>query len=350
MARPKKVVKKANKDGYFRVDRVVGTSIDGKPIKKAFRSKISLDDARAKADKYFASLGDSNIMFAEWANKWLWEYKEPTVKKTTFEYTYRSIVENHLIPYFKHFKLKDISNFMIQQFFNTRQHMSQSQLHKMRLCLMQIYNVAIANRLVDYSPVSAITIKSTQKPKDKQTFTYEEMERIKKEAQTHRFGLFVLILAYMGLRVSELCGLKWEDINFNSGTMSIVRSCTDYKGMALVGAVKNAKSKRTIPIPQELIETLKLCRSRGYIVVSPNGKNITPRTFTAKRYNIFFEETGIRLLSPHQMRHTVGTMLYEKCHDIFAVQSFLGHTNAVVTSNIYVHANADDLREQLFKK
>lgn len=348
MARPKKIVKPPNKDGYFRVDRVVGTTIDGKPIKKAFRSRISLEDARNKADK-FEQQFSSSISFSEWALKWLWEYKQPTVKANTFEYTYRATVENHLIPYFQHFKLKDISNAMIQQFFNTRQKMSKSQLSKMRLCLVQMYDVAIANRIIDYSPVSTIKVKSTAKPKAKQTFTYEELEIIKKEAQTHRFGLYVLVLLYMGLRVSELCGLKWDDIDFNNNTMSIKRACTDLKGMAVIGAPKNAKSMRTIPIPQELMETLKKCRSRGYIVISQTGKNITPRTFTSKRYNVFFEETGIRLLSPHQMRHTTGTVLYEKCHDIFAVQSFLGHSNAVVTSNIYVHSNADDLRKQLFE-
>ena len=79
MGRPKKVEKKPNKDGYYRVDRVVGTTIDGKPIKKAFRSKISLDDARAQADAYFKNTG-CDIMFSDWAEKWLWEYKEPTVK------------------------------------------------------------------------------------------------------------------------------------------------------------------------------------------------------------------------------------------------------------------------------
>ena len=348
MARPKKIIPPPNKDGYFRVDRVVGTTIDGKPIRKAFRSRISLEDAREKADRYEQQVSCS-ISFSEWATKWLWEYKEPTVKANTFEYTYRATVENHLIPYFQHFKLRDITNSMVQSFFNQKQKLSLSQLNKMRLCLVQMYDVAIANRIVDYSPVTTVKVKSTRKIKPKQTFTYKELEEIKNKAKSHRFGLYILILLYMGLRVSELCGLKWEDIDFNKETMSIKRACTDLRGMAVIGAPKNAKSIRTIPIPKELMEILKQHRERGYLVISPTGKNVTPRTFTSRRYNVFFEESGIRLLSPHQMRHTCGTVLYEKCHDIFAVQSFLGHSNAVVTSNIYVHSNADDLREQLFK-
>ena len=349
MGRPKKPIQKPNKDGYFRVVKTVGKHIDGTTIKKSFRSKISLEDARKKAEKYLASQYDTEILFKDWATKWLWDYKQPTVKANTFEYTYRSIVENHLIPYFHRFKLKDITNSMVQEYFNANQKMSASHLSKVHLCLTQIYNVAMANRLVDFSPVVALNIKSTQKPAKKQTYTSEEIEQIKKEAHTHRFGLYVLVLLYMGLRVSELCGLKWEDIDLKNKTMSIKRACTDLNGMAVISPPKNAKSMRTIPIPNELVKVLEKHRSRGYLVISQTGKNITPRTFTRKRYNVFFEESNIRLLSPHQMRHTCGTVLYEKCHDIFAVQSFLGHTNAVVTSNIYVHSNAQDLRKQLFE-
>lgn len=349
MGRPKKPIHKPNKDGYFRVVKTIGKHIDGTTIKKSFRSKISLEDARKKAEKYLESQYDTEISFKDWATKWLWDYKQPTVKANTFEYTYRSIVENHLIPYFHRFKLKDITNSMVQEYFNANQKMSASHLNKVNLCLTQIYNVAMANRLVAFSPVVALNIKSTQKPTKKQTFTYEELEQIKKEAQTHRFGLYVLVLLYMGLRVSELCGLKWEDIDLTNKTMSIKRACTDLKGMAVIGAPKNTKSIRTIPIPNELVKVLKKHHSRGYLVISKIGKNITPRTFTSKRYNVFFEESNIRLLSPHKMRHTCGTLLYEKCHDIFAVQAFLGHTNAVVTSNIYVHSNAQDLRKQLFE-
>ena len=152
----------------------------------------------------------------------------------------------------------------------------------------------------------------------------------------------------MGLRISELCGLKWEDIDFKRGTMSIERGCTDLNGSAVIGEPKNKKSKRIIPIPCELLKVLKKERKTGYIVVSPTNKNISPRTFTSKRYNVFFKDTGIRKLTPHEMRHTCGTLLYEKCHDIYAVQSFLGHTNAIITSEIYVHANPEDLAKQLF--
>jgi integrase len=349
MGRPKKIEKKPNKDGFYRVDRTIGKDINGKPIVKIFRSKVSYEKALEKAERYESQKDTCNITFGDWATKWLWDYKQPTVKANTFEITYRVIVENHLIPYFKHFKLKDITSAMIQQFFNSNQHLSKSTLNKMKITLSQIYNTAIANRMVDFSPLMAVKIKSTHTKEVKQTFTYEEIEEIKKQAITHRNGLPVSILVYMGLRASELCGLKYEDIDLDNHTMSIKRACTSLKGMAVIGETKNKTSNRTIPIPEELMEMLKANYSKGFIVSRKNKKPMPPDEFTKKIYHKFFEETGIRYLSPHQMRHTCGTLLYEKCHDVFAVQCFLGHSNAIVTSSIYVHANPEDLRKQLFK-
>ena len=346
MARPKK--KPPNKDGYYRVEKVIGHTIDGKPIKKAFRSKLSKEDAQAKADNYAIVNNFENITFAEWAQKWLWDYKYPQVRENTFEYTYRSTVENHLIPYFGMFKLRDITNNMIQVFFNRNSKLSASLLNKMRICLSQIYETAIANQIVSFSPCATVAVKSVKKAKDKETYTIKECQEIIEACKTHRFGIFIRIILQMGLRPSELCGLKWEDIDFKNATMSIKRACTDLNGMAVIGEPKSEKSKRTIPIPIDLLRALKENKSTGYLVISTRGKNLSPRTFTAKRYDVFFKETGLRKLTPKQMRSTCGTLLYEKCHDIYAVKAFLGHSDIKVTSNIYVQPNPEDLRKQLF--
>lgn len=346
MARPKKAL--PNADGYFRASRVIAHDAQGKPIKKVFVSKISKEDARKKADDFILKNNLGDISFEAWADKWLWEYKEPFVRANTFEYTYRATLENYLIPYFKKFKLKDITNTMVQEFFNKHKKCSFSALSKMRITLSQLFDTAIANQIVSYNPCTIAKISSTKKTKQKDTYTEEEVEAIVNLSYIHRFGIFIHILIRMGLRVSELCGLKWEDINLEKGTMAIKRACTDLNGMAVIDAPKSDKSVRVLPMPQDLINALKECKGKGYVVTSVNGKLITPRTFTAKRYNVFFSELGIKRLSPHEMRHTVGTLLYEKCHDIYAVKAFLGHSDITVTSNIYVHENPKDLAKQLF--
>lgn len=348
MARPKK--RSPGADGYYKAYKTLGHEANGKPIIKVFRSKISKADAQRKSEEYLSTYNAlANVTFDEWAEKWLWEYKEPYVRENTFEYTYRQTLQNHLLPYFRAFKLKDITNSMVQSFFNGKKSCSTSALSKMRICLMQIFDTAIANQIVKFNPCSSVKIVSNKQKAKTDTYTNEEVQQIINLSYLHRFGIYIHILIRMGLRVSELCGLMWEDIDFDKGTMTIQRACTDLNGKAVIGAPKSDKSNRIIPIPRDLLKELKTERKKGYLVVSPTGKNITPRTFTSKRYNVFFEEMGFRKLSPKQMRHTCGTLLYEKCHDIYAVKSFLGHADINVTSNVYVHANAQDLAKKLFE-
>lgn len=346
MARPKK--DKPDARGLYRTQRTIGHEPNGKPIIKSFSSKKSKKHADAKADEFMAKTDYTDITFEAWADKWLWDYKEPFVRENTFEYTYRQPLNSHLLPYFRHFKLSDISNSMIQVFFNNKRSCSISALSKMRLCLNQMFECAIANGIIKYNPCTTVKISSTQEKKQSTIYTAQEVEDIINLCYIHRFGLYIHILVRMGLRVSELCGLKWEDINLEKGTMSIERGCTDYKGSARIGPPKSAKSIRTIPIPQDLLKELKSERGKGYVIISPTGNNVSPHVFTEKRYNVFFRETGYKKLTPKQMRHTVGTLLYEKCHDIYAVKSFLGHSNVNITSNTYVHANPQDLAKQLF--
>ena len=92
---------------------------------------------------------------------------------------------------------------------------------------------------------------------------------------------------------------------------------------------------------------MKICfvifQTKYYLVISGSGKNISPRTFTAKRYDVFFKDTGIRKLTTKQMRSTCGTLPYEKCHDIYAVKAFLGHSDIKVTSNIINKLDFEDI-------
>lgn len=347
MARPKKPT--PNADGYYSVTRVIGHDIKtGKAVKKTFRSKRSKADAENKANAYINGHTYADENFEKWALKWLWEYKEPFVRENTFEYTYRQTLENHIIPRFKAFKMSEITHSMIQEFLNSKRKLSLSLLNKIKICLNQIFKTAQANQIISFNPCVEINVSSTQEKSKTETYTEEEVQKIVNLTRLHRFGIYVHILIRMGLRVSELCGLRWEDIDFNNGTMSIKRACTDVNGRAVIGEPKSATSVRTIPIPHDLLEELKNERKKGYVVISASNKLVTPRTFTKKRYDVFFEEFGIKRLSPKQMRHTVGTLLYERCHDIYAVKSFLGHSSITVTSNIYVHSNPNDLRNQLF--
>jgi len=348
MGRPIKQ-KSTRADGRFKISRTIGKDHTGKAIIKYFYSTVSREDAERKADEFFNKKHEDNILFSVMAERWLYNYKEGNVKETTFNSSYRRPVEMHLIPWFKNFYVRDITQGMIQEFFTEKSKtFSESNLQKFRLCLNAIFETAILNDYCTKNPCKQLVIRSKTDKTNKRVYTEQEASAVLARTDEHEFGLYIRILLQMGLRCSELCGLMWEDIDTKNAIMHIRRACVDNNGVPLIDKPKNKTSLRSIPIPSDLNERLKAAKGSGYLVASKTGKNISPKSFSAKRYKKFFADTGLPELTPHELRHTCGTLLYERTHDIFAVSKFLGHSSIAITTKLYVHDSPENLRSALF--
>ena len=117
-----------------------------------------------------------------------------------------------------------------------------------------------------------------------------------------------------------------------------------------VGPTKTKNSKRTLPLKEEFAEFLYSFRGAGYII--SGASPIDPHTWANKHFKIFWRDLQaqrpeIGEFTPHEMRHTCGTRLYEQTHDIYAVSKFLGHSSIEITARYYVHSNVETLRTSL---
>lgn len=139
-------------------------------------------------------------------------------------------------------------------------------------------------------------------------------------------------------------------------TLHISRAITPLKSKPVIGKTKNKNSDRIIPITtiaNEYITELKKSHSpTDFLFKTPNGNLYTIQSYSKRRYKQFFNELLKQniieeILTPHELRHTVGTILYQTTHDIFAVSRFLGHSSVETTAKIYVHENVQMLREHL---
>ena len=226
----------------------------------------------------------------------------------------------------------------------------------MKMCLNGIFDSAIENDLCIKNPARNIKATSNLVSDEKQTYTQAETDEITRLCSGHRHGIYVWILLELGLRCGELCGLRWSDFDFDEMTVSIQRAVKVENKKVVIGKVKNKTSNRVLPMSTELCELLKkrcakikcgsefLLKSR----LSADGLPISPDRFTSWKYKSFFEDMNIeRQLNPHECRHTCGTLLYERTHDIFAVSKFLGHANIKITSKLYVHESPGMLRTAL---
>jgi len=347
MARPKK----SNRaDGRYQIIRVIGYTAENKAIKKSFYGK-SREDALKKYQEFLSDAerkeeAKKRTDFAEWVHEWLYTCKEPEVKPTTFLSTYLRPCKNHILPYFDGAILQDITFIKIKAFVNTLSHLSQSTIDKVIICLRGIFETAVDNDLIIKNPCRNITCKSKKEKEKKRVYDKESTERLC--ASDHKYALLVHILLRMGLRCSELCGLRWEDIDLDNGTLSVSQALTVEGGRVFIGKPKSQNSLRRLPIPHDLLERLRKERGNntGYIAML-NGHHITPDHFTERQLEFFYNYEGVpkeQRLTAHELRHTCGTLLYDTTRDIYHVSRFLGHSDIGITTKTYVHSEMQDAK------
>lgn len=161
-------------------------------------------------------------------------------------------------------------------------------------------------------------------------------------------GLFLLvpisIAAYTGMRVAEICALKWKDIDLKEGYISVSHQIIQDKNTnTLIDSdkLKTSNSKRIISIPEILIELLKEYESNknNYVLSNDPNKMIAPGTlslrFTDKIKMINRHENKLRYITFHGLRHTHATLLIMNNENIKVVSERLGHANINITLDTY---------------
>ncbi len=158
-----------------------------------------------------------------------------------------------------------------------------------------------------------------------------------------RTNLGILLCLFTGLRVGELCGLTWEDIDFENGTLSVKRTVQriNKRGSSevIIGSPKSKTSIRTVPIPQFLLDLLLQERKSNKIfLVSGTGKPTEPRTIQY-RFKAVLKDCQLRNVPFHLLRHTYATVCIENGFDAKTLSELLGHADASITLNRYVHSS-----------
>ena len=349
-------------DGRFEIKRSIGKDADGKAIRKSFYGNNEAEALR----EYQAFLDDQErqrqericTSFPKWVDKWLYTYKEPDVKPSSFLTTYKRPCERYIIPYFKDAILQEIKQADVKAFLNSLAgSLSQSYLDKIVICLRSIFETAIDNEMLNRNPCKNVTIKSRREGEKKRTYDRETAETLC--TSDHKYALYIHILLRMGLRCSELCGLKWEDVDLESGKMSINRALTTESGVIYIGPPKSANSVRKLDIPADLLDRLKAAKAEydaappksvgihdttGFIATL-NGHHVTPDHFGDRQLEAFYNYHKIPndcKLSPHELRHTCGTLLYQSTKDVYFVSRYLGHSDIGITTKTYVHSEMQD--------
>lgn len=182
-----------------------------------------------------------------------------------------------------------------------------------------------------------------------QVLTQEEMQRLLIQAKENDCYEILLLELSTGLRRGELLALRWDDLDFQTGTLRVERQVQRVKGELTVTQPKTKSSNRTVILPMPVLDVLKKYRQdvdSMWMFPSPR-KEDSPRDPTAVRKKLaaVLERAGCKHVRFHDLRHSYAVAAIKSGDDIKTVQENLGHATAAFTLDVYGHVTAQMRRE-----
>jgi len=346
------------KDGRFEARLIVGYDVQGKAIYKSLYGK-SYAQAKEKLDKAKKELKTTTISknrrqtVIEQLEGYL-QKKKISIKEQTL-CVYRMYLDKHIFPYFGKLRCSKLNIDNMQSFIDylTNKGLSESSIRAIFSFLKSgLRNVFMFDH-------TEITLPKANDSKAV-ALTRDEQHRLEEAATASDVtdSSIVTLCLYTGLRIGEVCGLKWEDIDFCGKSLIVRRTVQRIKNDDKSGnesktkvkclSLKSKSSQRIIPLPDVLIKLLAEHRNRSNtvspFVFSFYGKFIEPRALQY-RFNNLLVAANINNGNFHMMRHTFSVRSLESGFDIKTLSDLLGHSSAAITLKYYTHAMDNNKRQ-----
>lgn len=287
------------------------------------------------------------------------EYKRPYVKQSTMA-AYLLILENHLLPAFGEndsLPEQSVQSFVLEKI---ECGLSVKSIKDILIVLKMVMKFGVKNEWMNYYEWD-IKYPTNSANKELEVLSVSNHRKILDHIQSHFTftGLGIYISLSTGLRIGEICALKWNDINITEGTITVSRTIEriymvegEKKHTELViSSPKTKNSCREIPMSKELlaiVKPLKKIVNDDFYVLTNDEHPTEPRTYR-NYYNGLMEKLGIPRLKYHGLRHSFATRCIEAGCDYKTVSVLLGHSNISTTLNLYVHPNMEQKKRCITK-
>lgn len=340
------------------------TKRNGKRIKKEFfklqECRKWIADAQFD-DEHGNVLNGKDPTVEAWYQYWIDNVKGDNIRYNTRR-NYNERYEKNIKQYIGDMLLKDIKPLHCQNVLNNMsEKYANSVIEHSRLVMWMMFDSAVENDLISKNPVTkSVKCTSGRKSKEKRALTIDEqklfLETIKDSSNYNQYA-FVL---QTGIRVGELIGLQWSDVDFKNKILHIRRTM-EYRhcyGEWRTGEPKTKNSVRDIPLTQEAINILKnqkeKLRKLKIIPIEFSDtvflcRKGTPTKNSAYDTKLFYycDKAGIPRFSMHVLRHTFATRCIESGMRPKTLQMILGHSNIGITMNLYVHVTDDEKAKEI---
>ena len=330
-------------------------------LEKGNKRKAEAELARLRAEfEPPKEVGDlsSDMLFADYLLEWL-EIAKGRLAVATYS-SYAAMIKKPVGPYFRqrNLTLRELEARHLQMFYS-------EMLRKVKPNTVIHYH-AIIHSALKYAVKTDMLVQNVadkvDRPK-KNSFqpvflSAEEMQKMFEALRGTKLELPVLVAAFYGFRRGEVLGLKWDAIDFERGTISVIRTVTTItvEGKQMEIEQQSAKTKsslRTLPLigsfreyflqvkeAQELNK--QVCGNcynheyDGFVFVDELGERMRANYLTSA-FPKFLEDHGLRRMRFHDLRHSCASLLLANGVPLKHIQEWLGHSDFTTTANIYAH-------------
>ena len=341
------------KDGRWEGRVVIGYDDKGNPKTKSVLARTK-GECVEKLEKLKEECGRTaerlkpDMLLGDWLDFWYQYFTSPKLRPTTKE-NYENRIYCHIIPSIGKIPLNKLTQNDLQQFYaklkrsgritNTETKGTELSDRMVRAChtlCKSALEKAIEEGLLSRNPSIGCKL-PPKKNAEMKVLTQSEIIRLLNQAYDEGYYEMFLLELTTGMRRGEILGLKWKDLNIETGELSIVRQLT-VKGLSVP---KTKSSIRTILLPPDmlgLLREMKKTAKYDWIFPSPvkEGEPRNPSAVT-KRFNLLLERAQCKHIRFHDLRHTFATMALENGMDIKTLSAMIGHVSTETTLNIYSH-------------
>ena len=371
-------IEKRGKNSY-RLTVSEGFDLDGKPMIHRKTVHGTKKDAEVELAKFVTEVQNGlvidgkSLKFSEFTEIWKRDYGSKELAPSTYK-RYCRMLETRLIPYFGHFYITKIKPTDIMKFYDllekdtqlvrkkgnngskTKKPLSGKTILEHHRLLRAMLHKAVYWQLIVANPAERVQPPKARKPKrrsydDEQTkILLENLELLSSEDTKYKVA--IILTVFTGVRLGELMGLEWQDVDFKNGIISINRSSQYLADMGVFTKVpKTESSIREIAIPEFIISLLEeyklwyeeqksiygeLWANSDRLFVQADGKPMHPSTIS-KWFVKYVGQIGLPVINFHGLRHTNASLLVAQNIDIAVISARLGHAQISTTLDFYVH-------------
>lgn len=341
------------KDGRWEARYVQSVTADG--VKKyASVYGTTYHEAREKQLYHMQNIHlihehNANKTLSELMREWLSTIIN-TVKKSTYQ-KYESIIRKHIeTDYIGKIQVKFLSGQVINAFTDRKLKENRPLSAKSINDILVVIGLALKYAEETYGLPKPKFRHIKEQHKEMRVLSVFEQssleEYLRRDTDLYKFG--VLLALYTGIRIGELCALKWDDIDDKNITINktLHRIKEGDKTILEVTEPKTKSSNRRIPIPTFLTPIIAEFRDSGNVIKNKDSKPAEPRLMQLK-FEKYIKECGLQKTNFHALRHTFATRCVEAGFDIKSLSEILGHTDVKTTLNKYVHSSYEQKQRNM---